>query len=116
MVISIGAGALAVKADRALHLQIRRKDAADFVEKSRRLKLRHVVLQRREALNVTTGVDVADVGTELEAHVIDVLLGLVLLIVMHDGAGGRDRKSTRLNSSHLGSSYAVFCLKKNSFG
>src|SRR5205814_10027202 len=28
-------------------------------------------------------------------------------------AGGeRDRKSTRLNSSHLGISYAVFCLKK----
>src|ERR1039458_8827062 len=25
--------------------------------------------------------------------------------------GGRDRKSTRLNSSHLGISYAVFCLK-----
>src|SRR5471030_203764 len=24
----------------------------------------------------------------------------------------KDRKSTRLNSSHLGSSYAVFCLKK----
>src|SRR5262245_64732981 len=24
----------------------------------------------------------------------------------------RDRKSTRLNSSHLGKSYAVFCLKK----
>src|SRR5215831_20412677 len=24
----------------------------------------------------------------------------------------RDRKSTRLNSSHLGISYAVFCLKK----
>src|SRR5437899_4535749 len=27
---------------------------------------------------------------------------------------GKDRKSTRLNSSHLGTSYAVFCLKKNS--
>src|SRR5205807_3382824 len=27
-------------------------------------------------------------------------------------APGRDRKSTRLNSSHLVSSYAVFCLKK----
>src|ERR1035441_4635590 len=27
-------------------------------------------------------------------------------------AAGRDRKSTRLNSSHLGISYAVFCLKK----
>src|SRR5262245_63752895 len=26
--------------------------------------------------------------------------------------GGGDRKSTRLNSSHLGISYAVFCLKK----
>src|ERR1039458_10653783 len=27
-------------------------------------------------------------------------------------AGNPDRKSTRLNSSHLGISYAVFCLKK----
>src|SRR5438045_9586860 len=27
-------------------------------------------------------------------------------------ADARDRKSTRLNSSHLGISYAVFCLKK----
>src|SRR5947199_3334339 len=26
--------------------------------------------------------------------------------------GDEDRKSTRLNSSHLGISYAVFCLKK----
>src|SRR5699024_11583120 len=26
--------------------------------------------------------------------------------------GNRDRKSTRLNSSHVSSSYAVFCLKK----
>src|SRR3712207_6957035 len=28
------------------------------------------------------------------------------------GAGGQDRKSTRLNSSHANISYAVFCLKK----
>src|SRR5690349_25021242 len=27
-------------------------------------------------------------------------------------ASGRDRKSTRLNSSHVEISYAVFCLKK----
>src|SRR5690606_41940375 len=27
-------------------------------------------------------------------------------------AGGQDRKSTRLNSSHVKISYAVFCLKK----
>src|SRR5690625_7664258 len=26
-----------------------------------------------------------------------------------------DRKSTRLNSSHVASSYAVFCLQKNQF-
>src|SRR5690348_18127431 len=36
--------------------------------------------------------------------------------VQHAGAlhrgGGRDRKSTRLNSSHPSISYAVFCLKK----
>src|SRR2546426_6494640 len=29
-----------------------------------------------------------------------------------DGHTSRDRKSTRLNSSHLVISYAVFCLKK----
>src|SRR3712207_7462369 len=28
------------------------------------------------------------------------------------GRAGRDRKSTRLNSSHANISYAVFCLKK----
>src|SRR2546422_7718864 len=40
-----------------------------------------------------------------------------ILSVAGDGAGarietGRDRKSTRLNSSHGYISYAVFCLKK----
>src|SRR5690606_40466365 len=28
------------------------------------------------------------------------------------GIGAQDRKSTRLNSSHVKNSYAVFCLKK----
>src|SRR5437899_3405101 len=38
----------------------------------------------------------------------------VLLDKLLESVGGnpRDRKSTRLNSSHLGISYAVFCLKK----
>src|SRR5699024_11278115 len=42
-----------------------------------------------------------------------------LVIWLHPGASlsclfarGRDRKSTRLNSSHVSISYAVFCLKK----
>src|SRR4051812_49658319 len=32
--------------------------------------------------------------------------------VVRRGAGDQDRKSTRLNSSHMSISYAVFCLKK----
>src|SRR5258705_1380212 len=35
---------------------------------------------------------------------------LIVSTISPDAAG--DRKSTRLNSSHLGISYAVFCLKK----
>src|SRR5690606_41631497 len=31
---------------------------------------------------------------------------------LFDGRGVQDRKSTRLNSSHVKISYAVFCLKK----
>src|ERR1035441_4658293 len=38
--------------------------------------------------------------------------GDVILWVMRAEGRSLDRKSTRLNSSHLGISYAVFCLKK----
>src|SRR5256885_7898504 len=34
------------------------------------------------------------------------------IMLAADGLKSRDRKSTRLNSSHLVISYAVFCLKK----
>src|SRR5690606_41602754 len=37
-------------------------------------------------------------------------VGLVARVARHQQQG--DRKSTRLNSSHVKSSYAVFCLKK----
>src|SRR5690348_17576547 len=36
--------------------------------------------------------------------------------VAHEIAAKRDRKSTRLNSSHPSISYAVFCLKKKNHG
>src|SRR5438477_9429148 len=36
----------------------------------------------------------------------------VAMIVGLINTGWRDRKSTRLNSSHMSISYAVFCLKK----
>src|SRR5262245_64914525 len=39
-------------------------------------------------------------------------LGPVAAKIEVIGGPLRDRKSTRLNSSHLGISYAVFCLKK----
>src|SRR5439155_18745001 len=34
------------------------------------------------------------------------------LLAVAERLGDRDRKSTRLNSSHVAISYAVFCLKK----
>src|SRR5436305_3520307 len=39
-------------------------------------------------------------------------VGAVDVIARRAEAFGRDRKSTRLNSSHVRISYAVFCLKK----
>src|SRR5690625_7040427 len=39
-------------------------------------------------------------------------LAIVLEAERPLGVNDRDRKSTRLNSSHVASSYAVFCLKK----
>src|SRR5438552_14063992 len=38
-----------------------------------------------------------------------------LLVAGATGSGKRDRKSTRLNSSHQIISYAVFCLKKKKY-
>src|SRR5207249_7471309 len=37
---------------------------------------------------------------------------LVAILSLALGIGAKDRKSTRLNSSHVSISYAVFCLKK----
>src|SRR5437899_8323711 len=40
------------------------------------------------------------------------LVALAAVLLFAVSRGGEDRKSTRLNSSHLGISYAVFFLKK----
>src|SRR5207249_6765691 len=40
-----------------------------------------------------------------------VLLAFVCYFGWDGGSVGQDRKSTRLNSSHVSISYAVFCLK-----
>src|SRR5690606_40477277 len=49
---------------------------------------------------------------EVDPRILEHPLGVVVL--QHGGLGAEqlDRKSTRLNSSHVKISYAVFCLKK----
>src|SRR3712207_8751509 len=60
-----------------------------------------------------------DQALEVEDDLGDVLLDpghggeLVQGALDADAGDSRDRKSTRLNSSHANISYAVFCLKKN---
>src|SRR5690349_23792313 len=49
-------------------------------------------------------------GVARVVRVVD-LVGLHQLVA-HAQLAGEDRKSTRLNSSHVEISYAVFCLKK----
>src|SRR5205814_8159754 len=63
-------------------------------------------LGRRREQGAIVGDDLnVDGGAPLE----HVRLGVLVLDKIGDAG---DRKSTRLNSSHLGISYAVFCLKK----
>src|SRR3712207_7515387 len=45
----------------------------------------------------------------------DAILREWLVTMGHRPADKRDRKSTRLNSSHANISYAVFCLKKKKY-
>src|SRR5947199_1957434 len=67
----------------------------------------------RSAGAVHIGVVVIDDVDAVEEHRLDrVLPGPDRQREIAERAKIRDRKSTRLNSSHLGISYAVFCLKK----
>src|SRR3712207_8682236 len=52
------------------------------------------------------------IGGEREAIAVLEHLALLQGEDLVDESQGRDRKSTRLNSSHANISYAVFCLKK----
>src|SRR5437868_9087854 len=47
------------------------------------------------------------------SHHLRTLRNLHLVRIRKSGRTSLDRKSTRLNSSHVSISYAVFCLKKN---
>src|SRR5258705_8249624 len=57
---------------------------------------------------------------DLYLRVVDVVADRTLPLALDDesvavATDSSDRKSTRLNSSHLGISYAVFCLKKKNY-
>src|SRR5947209_15709343 len=73
-----------------------------------------------ESMYAAHGVGLAapQIGISKRIAVIDVTFKedpnakLVLINPEIIGREGRDRKSTRLNSSHANISYAVFCLKK----
>src|SRR5436305_5411700 len=57
----------------------------------------------RAMFREATGIEIVDgIGATEMLHI----------FISAAGAAVRDRKSTRLNSSHVRNSYAVFCLKK----
>src|SRR5262245_63328620 len=64
-------------------------------------------LERRVRAAIAIFADAVDDDVEAARQDAREILALVV-----DRRRAQDRKSTRLNSSHLGISYAVFCLKK----
>src|SRR5205814_10580806 len=79
-------------------------------------RVQYVTLAQRDFLKPVPDADVQTYYTEhvkefdapRQARVAHELA----LVAETGGSAAEDRKSTRLNSSHLGISYAVFCLKK----
>src|SRR5699024_12092593 len=60
---------------------------------------------QRGQLHESTRTELVRPGVDQHGDSPALLIGLV----------GRDRKSTRLNSSHVSISYAVFCLRKKKY-
>src|SRR5437667_218143 len=70
----------------------------------------HDALPISAAVAVAAGARLGPTGVGA-FDVVGTFLFIVLVMKSIDGLG-KDRKSTRLNSSHITISYAVFCLKK----
>src|SRR5262245_66472911 len=75
-------------------------------------------LSLHDALPISAEAGVGVVGLGARADDVVAAVGEQRRLVADVAALAReqpDRKSTRLNSSHLGISYAVFCLKKKKY-
>src|SRR5690625_5718081 len=92
---------------------------AEVVKERERMNafIRHADATRRWRHIVHIGIGGSDWGVRLTVNAFGYtkLWRNVRFVANIDGhaiASGTDRKSTRLNSSHVAISYAVFCLKK----
>src|SRR5699024_12157905 len=85
-------------------------DAFSFVFDTKcDIRAQHPVPTRRSS-------DLAEANSSTSLMGWRFFLSVAFLIEVTIWAQGLDRKSTRLNSSHVSISYAVFCLKKKPIG
>src|SRR3712207_5713608 len=95
-------------ADRTIIAEVEQHVGDDIV--------RTIAVENTEGLR--RGLDAYDTGKPISVPVGDAVLGRLFNVLgnpMDEGdkiKAEKDRKSTRLNSSHANISYAVFCLKK----
>src|SRR5205814_6574114 len=88
------------------HAQLNRNDVC--------LMIRKVIVGAGEMRRFPVGGEDRAGNIVAAAHCLE-LCGVGLQDRAEAGMPASDRKSTRLNSSHLGISYAVFCLKKKNY-
>src|SRR5699024_12110469 len=77
-------------------------DDSTDIESEQKTRIRYSNLCRRELLLTDNSCKLGKLSTKLNTRTSIKVLSSMRL----------DRKSTRLNSSHVSISYAVFCLKK----
>src|SRR5690554_7143069 len=85
------------------------------IDKEQTISQPYIVALMAQELKLDEGKKVLEIGTGsgYAAAVLSHIAGQVFTVERHpELAEKADRKSTRLNSSHVRISYSVFCLKK----
>src|SRR5579871_2183800 len=88
-----------------MDLLLRTVERSEFIEQAAHVVDQRIIIHLRRGLLITRD-DRPDLPFEF------IGLGFILFDRGRDRIHLGDRKSTRLNSSHVEISYAVFCLKK----